>query len=96
MLAIYRSPVGKINNFVSQLDIILQTLHNPSRDHMCDYINVNYLNDNRKSQLDALKTLTVFVVQVIFLQELIVILVLLMIIFSLISLRPMTMRQLPS
>ena len=54
MLAIYRSPVGKINNFITQLDIILQTIHNPRWDLIYGYINVNYLNDNdRKSQLDA-------------------------------------------
>ena len=39
----------------TQLDLILQTLHNPRQDLVCDYINVNYLNGNdRKSQLDGL------------------------------------------
>jgi len=44
--------VTKFNNFIAQLDMILQTLHNPRLDQIiCDDINVNHHNDSvRKSQ----------------------------------------------
>jgi hypothetical protein len=52
ILAIYTSPVTKFNNVIAQLDMVLQTLHNPRPDQFIyGNINVNHHNDSgRKSQ----------------------------------------------
>ena len=55
ILTIYRSPSGNFTNFLRHLDLILQKLFKHKyKIVICGDINVNYLlNDNRRSQLDA-------------------------------------------
>jgi hypothetical protein len=55
ILTIYRSPWGNFTNFINQLDLILQKLHNIKYNFIiCGDGNVNYLIDNnRKRQLGA-------------------------------------------
>ena len=56
ILTIYRAPDGNYNNFLTQLEKILQKIYDPKINLiLCGDINVNYLkNSSRRSQLDAL------------------------------------------
>lgn len=55
ILTIYRVPVGKFNNFLTQLEEILQTICNPKLDFIiCGDININHLTESSKrGQFDA-------------------------------------------
>ena len=55
VLVIYSSPTGKFNNFLTQLDMIMQTLYTPKLNVVIwGDIYINYLKDNdKKNQLDA-------------------------------------------
>jgi hypothetical protein len=56
VLVIYRSPTGKFNTFLTQLDTIMQTSYKPKLNLvMWGYVYVNYLKVNdKKKLLDAL------------------------------------------
>ena len=56
ILAIYRSPTGNFNNFLKNLDSVLNTWYcNKTEFVICGDININYLeNCKKRQQLDAL------------------------------------------
>jgi hypothetical protein len=54
ILAIYRSPGGEFTNFLKPLELILPKLYNNKYNIViCGDVNVNYLINNQRSQLDA-------------------------------------------
>ena len=51
---VHRAPMGDLDYFLKQLDIILNSLHNPKTELMlCGDLNINYIRtNNKKTQLD--------------------------------------------
>jgi hypothetical protein len=56
IISIYRSPVGKLPYFISNLDLVLNKLHSISSNIiLCGDVNINYLcESNTRTQLDSL------------------------------------------
>jgi hypothetical protein len=51
----YRAPSGNFNLFVNELDLIFRNLYNPTLEYIiCGDINIDYLTNNGKNQLEAL------------------------------------------
>ena len=53
---VYRAPTGDLGYFLKQLDIILNSSHNPKTEFiLCGDLNINYIGtNNKKTQLDNL------------------------------------------
>jgi len=53
---VYRAPIGDLDYFLKQLDIILNSLHNPKTEFiLCGDLNNNYIGtNNKKTQLNNL------------------------------------------
>jgi len=55
IMTLYRSSSGNFDQFWNRLETILNVLHSPKPEFViCGDINVNYLNDNGKQNLDPL------------------------------------------
>jgi len=51
LLALYRAPTEKFNQFIERLDASLKCLYNPQSEFLiCGDINVDYLNDNNQKK----------------------------------------------
>lgn len=49
ILTVYRAPIEKLNNFLAQLDLIIQKLHYMNLDIIiCGNNNINYHTDSSK------------------------------------------------
>jgi len=58
-MTLYRSSSRNFDQFWNRLETILNVLHSPKPEFViCGDINVNYLNDNRKQNLDSLLLLS--------------------------------------